>query len=98
MKNFDVIGGVNYCMGKGFQQDQIIVDSVLCYGKKHNISSGDVYNTVTNVAAMIDMELQRFFLADLKDSQQLYPLVNYRYLITPPVWMAGDLFINFNRI
>lgn len=41
----DVTGGINYCKDKGFFEQDIIVDIIMCMGKNMNISGSEIPKT-----------------------------------------------------
>jgi len=96
LKNFDVVGGIEYCTEKGFKQEDIIVDAVLCYNSK-KMFDRKIKTVVDVMTSTLDLELGRFFENDINEAKENYPKVDFRYIISPSLFLKWDLFVFFDQ-
>jgi hypothetical protein len=96
--NVDVIGAVEGCLGLGYAQADIIVDTIECGGGNMTTLSGDL-STLTVLPVLLRAAQARGFSTGQNDYEaavHAYPNVNFRYRIHPSQTISGTG-IDFNR-
>ncbi len=84
LHGLDIASGINRCLDKGFDESQIIVDTILCNQKK-KISKNENFEATTKQVFRRFLEVGAVdnTMREIYNMSIHFPNVNYRYIIRP---------------
>lgn len=94
----DVAGGIHKCLDAGFDEEQIIVDTILCSSKHLSVIDAVHAKPLNILNRVFQLYSNDKVVKDVDEVRQVFSKVNYRYLIEPTAMLpSGDLPLNFSH-
>lgn len=82
--NLDISSGINKCLENGFEEKNIIVDAILCSGKRvAKRSDQQNYNTIQNYIRHWEISSYYTTMSDIDEIIRGYQKVEFRYVVIP---------------
>jgi len=95
----DIASAINFCKAKGFTEDKIVVDTIMCVGATFKVDDASQYKTIK--MGLRYLEIRNFYdgMDIVIRAKAAFQKVNFRYIIAPTTKLeTGIVPFNFDPV
>jgi predicted patatin/cPLA2 family phospholipase len=95
--SMDVFSGINKCLDNGYTEENIVVDAILLSSKNITDVKPKDLKTMQVLIRVFEVFGYDNAMRDLEDTLEMFPKVNYRYIIEPTEKLpSGEIPLTFS--